>query len=180
MSVGVVDGRHVDGDPHCPRAAECGGAEAEHVKLGVSGDLPGSAMHTDMTFAAVPRQIGTLVQGAASSSSLGRAAVVWGEEGKTVTHLGRHGLVDGAPPHVAFRALLLDNALVGGRTASLGARVGGQGSGRRDGRAGLVDEGVFIQGGDGGVGDLGRGAPISTCARQRYGGQGRLTMATRS
>jgi hypothetical protein len=37
------------------------------------------------------------------------------------------------------------------RTAGLVAGRGSEGAGRCDGRAALVDEGIFVQGGDGGI-----------------------------
>jgi hypothetical protein len=71
-----------------------------------------------------------------------------------VTHIRGHGLVNGSPPDLVLRGLLLDNTLVGGGTTSLCARVGSQGTGRSDSGTSLVDEGIFVKGSDGGVGNL--------------------------
>lgn len=70
------------------------------------------------------------------------------------THLRRHRLVDRAPPDVVLGAVLLHNALVGRRTASLSTRVRGEGACGCDGGTGLVDERILVQGGNGRVGDL--------------------------
>lgn len=59
-----------------------------------------------------------------------------------------------AYPDLVLRPGLLDNPLVQGRAASLCSRVGSQGAGGGDGGAGLVDEGIFVEGSDAGVGDL--------------------------
>lgn len=64
-----------------------------------------------------------------------------------------HGLVDGAPPDFIFRRWLLDDSLVAGRAAGLLTGVSAQGTRGGDGSAALEDEGIFVEGGDGRVGD---------------------------
>jgi hypothetical protein len=83
-----------------------------------------------------------------------------GEHKKKVTYIRRHGLVDRSPPNVLFRRGLLDNSLVQGRAASLGSRVGSQGATGCDGSAGLVNESIFVQRGDGGVGNNGNAVVV--------------------
>lgn len=70
------------------------------------------------------------------------------------TYIWAHGLVDGTPPDVILGSGLLDDALVEGRTAGLGTRVCREGTAGSDRGTGFVDEGVFVEGGDGGVGNL--------------------------
>lgn len=73
---------------------------------------------------------------------------------RDATHLGRHRLVDRAPPDVVLGAVLLYNTLVGRRATSLSTRVGGKGAGRCDGGTGLVDQSIFVKGRNGRVGNL--------------------------
>lgn len=115
-----------------------------------------------------------------ASYRLGNNAI--GNRVGRVTYLGSHGLVDGSPPDVVFRRVLLDNSLVEGRAASLGAGVGSQSTAVGDGGTSLVDllcrvsfalpiickprpgsqrriagytyEGIFVESGNGGVVDL--------------------------
>lgn len=70
------------------------------------------------------------------------------------TYLLRHGLVDRSPPDLVLRRRLLDNTLVGWRTAGLSTRVRGQGTAGCDGSSGLVDESIFVEGSNRGVGNL--------------------------
>jgi hypothetical protein len=78
-------------------------------------------------------------------------------------HLWSHGLVDGPPPDVVLGAGLLDHALVQRRPARLGSRVGSQRARGRDGRTGLINQGIFVQGGDGWVGDDGNAIVVDVC-----------------
>lgn len=58
--------------------------------------------------------------------------------------------VDGAPPDIILAGLLVDDALVFGRTAGLLAREVDQGPVGRDDRA-LVEDRVLVQAGNGGI-----------------------------
>ncbi len=75
-------------------------------------------------------------------------------ESRLVTYLRGHGLVNRTPPDVLLRAGLLDNTLVKGRAASLGAGVGGQGTAGGDGGASLVNQSILVKSSNGGVGNL--------------------------
>lgn len=57
-------------------------------------------------------------------------------------------------PDVVLGRVLLDNSLVEGRTASLGPRVGSQGTAGGDSGTGLVDESILVESSNGRVGDL--------------------------
>lgn len=70
------------------------------------------------------------------------------------TYLRSHGLVHRSPPHVLLRAFLFHYPFVGRRSSGLGSRVGGEGAGGGHGRAGLVDESIFVEGRNRGVGNL--------------------------
>lgn len=70
------------------------------------------------------------------------------------TYIGGHGLVHRTPPDVLVGGFLFDNPLVRGRTTSLSARVGGEGTAGGDSATGFVDQGIFVEGRDGGVGNL--------------------------
>jgi hypothetical protein len=73
---------------------------------------------------------------------------------RELTYIGLHRLVNRSPPDVVFRRVLLDDALVERRAAGLLARVCRESTGGCDGRAGLVDQGIFVESSDGRVGDL--------------------------
>lgn len=70
------------------------------------------------------------------------------------THLWAHGFVDGAPPDILLRPFFFDDSLVRGRATGLCSRVRGQGAAGGDGRAGLVHQSIFVEGGDRRVGNL--------------------------
>jgi hypothetical protein len=70
------------------------------------------------------------------------------------TYIRSHGLVDGSPPDLILRGLLLDNTLVRGGTTSLSARVSTQSTAGGDGSAGLVDKSILIEGRNRRVGNL--------------------------
>lgn len=70
------------------------------------------------------------------------------------TYLRSHGLVHRSPPHILLRAFLFHYPLVGGRSAGLGSRVGGEGAGGGHGGAGFVDESIFVERRDGGICNL--------------------------
>jgi hypothetical protein len=74
---------------------------------------------------------------------------------RELTYIGLHRLVNRSPPDVVLRRVLLDDALVERRAARLLARVCRESTGGCDGRAGLVDQGIFVESSDGRVGDLG-------------------------
>lgn len=64
------------------------------------------------------------------------------------THVRIHRLVDRAPPNFILGRLFFHNTLVGGRATSLGTGVGGQSAVGCDGGTRLVDQGIFVKGGD--------------------------------
>lgn len=70
------------------------------------------------------------------------------------TYIRSHGLVDGSPPDLILRGLLLDDTLVGGRTTSLSTRVSSQGTAGSDGSSGFVDKSILIESRDSRVGNL--------------------------
>jgi hypothetical protein len=71
-----------------------------------------------------------------------------------ITHIKGHGLVDGSPPDIAFGRGFLDDTLIGRGTTSLSTRVGAQSTARGDSTASFVDESIFVEGRNGGVGNL--------------------------
>lgn len=89
--------------------------------------------------------------------------------GSEITHIRSHGLVDRSPPDLVLGGLLLDNALVGGRTTSLSTRVGAQSPAGGDGSTGLVNQSIFVESRHSRVGDLQRGTLVMRTHRREHG-----------